>query len=515
MEKATKDTLIHLKGISKSFGDVVALNEVDFMLNKGEVHGLLGENGAGKSTLMNILYGLYQPDSGEIFINNQKVDIKSPKDSIRLGIGMVHQISTLVPDFNAIENIVLGLHDGKFSLSLDKEKNKIIDLSKEFGLSFPMDVKVKELPAGIKQKIEIIRSVYRGVSLLILDEPTTSLVESEFLQLLKSLQNLVKSGGFSVIFITHKIREVMTACCEVTVLRKGKVQGKLSSGEDMSKEQLVKLMFMEKDIKITESALPRLTLPYQKKSEKPVCSMKNISVKGTEKTKGLKNISLDVFGGEIFGFASVTGNGEKDLARSLTNPSSIKNGDLLLDGKSVRNYDTLSLFREGVFYTPADRIKEGVLPEGSITENILLGHHLEKRFLKYNLFIDWREARKAARQVIQDFNVTAPNEETEIIHLSGGNIQRVVIGRALLSPIKLLIMHNPTAGLDIASVEFIFKQMIIARSRGSAVVFINEDLDELMLVSDRIGVLYQGELQGVFTREDYDKYHIGMLMIGG
>lgn len=505
------NNIVYLKAISKTFGEVNALDNVDFFMRKGEIHGLLGENGAGKSTLMNILYGLYQPNSGEIYIENKKVKINSPYDSIKQGIGMVHQLSTLVPDFNAVENIVMSSRGGK--LNIATETKKIEALAKEFGFTFPMNTKVKELPAGIKQKIEIVRSLYQGANLLILDEPTTSLVESEFQQLLKSLQYLVKEG-FSVILITHKIREVMAACNAVTVLKKGKVQGMLSSDE-MSKEQLVKLMFLERDIQVTESALPKLSLPAQDKSEKPIYSVKDISISGGEKTSGLKNVSFDIYGGEIFGVASVTGNGEKSLAHCLTNPSAIETGDIFLFDQSVKSYDTLSLFRAGVFYTPSDRVKEGILPDASIKENILLGHHSEKRFCKNNLFIDWDETSSAARKVIDDFSVATPNEDLQIRRLSGGNIQRVIIGRALLSPINLIVMHNPTAGLDIASVEFVFTQMINVRSEGNAVVYINEDLDELMLISDRIGVLYQGELRGIFKREEFDKFNIGMLMIGG
>lgn len=506
-----EENIVHLKGISKTFGEVSALDNVDFFMKKGEIHGLLGENGAGKSTLMNILYGLYQPSLGEIYISNKKVKINSPYDSIMQGIGMVHQLSTLVPDFNAVENIVMSSRSSK--LIFAEEAKKIETTAKEFGFTFPLDVKMKELPSGIKQKVEIVRSLYQGASLLILDEPTTSLVESEFQQLLKSLQYLVE-GGVSVILITHKIREVMAACNAVTVLKKGKVQGRLNR-EEMSKEELVKLMFLEKDIKVTESALPKIKLPHQKKSRSPIYSVQGISFKGGEKTTGLKNVSFDLFGGEIFGIASVTGNGEKDLAYCLTNPSAIEEGDIYLHNKSVKKYDTLSLFREGVFYTPSDRVKEGILPDASIRENILLGHHSEKRFCKNNLFIDWDETRTAARKVINEFNVATPNEDLEIRRLSGGNIQRVIIGRALLSPISLIIMQNPTAGLDIASVEFIFQQMIKVRSEGNAVVFINEDLDELMLISDRIGVLHQGEIRGILSREEFDKYHIGVLMIGG
>jgi simple sugar transport system ATP-binding protein len=507
------ENLVELRNIRKAFGEVVALDNVTFSVKKREIHGLLGENGSGKTTLMNILYGLYSPDKGEIYFEGKRVKIPSPFDSIKLGIGMVHQVSTLVPEFTATENIILGTEGDKYTLPINREREKIKEMSKNLGVKFPLDVKVKELSAGIKQKIEIIRALYRGARLLILDEPTTSLVESEFQELLKSLKALVNSG-VTIIFITHKIKEALQACDRVTILRRGRVQG-IEKREDTNKEKLVKLMFIEKEIRVTESAIPKVELPPCKKSKEPVLILKNVSVEGGEKSVGLNNVSFEVYGGEIFGVASVSGNGEKELAEITINPSKIKNGDILISGKSVKNHGTLDVFSNRVFYTPEDRIKEGILPEGSIKENILLGHHAKKRFLRNNIFINWEEARKTALDVIKNYNVITPTEELAIRRLSGGNIQKVIIGRAFVSPINLLVTHNPTSGLDISTVEFIFKKLVETRNSGSAVLWINEDLDELIIISDRIAVLHKGELKGIFKREEFDKYKIGLLMIGG
>lgn len=505
--------LVGLKNIRKVFGEVIALDNINFSIERGVIHGLLGENGAGKSTLMNILYGLYSPDRGEIIVNGKKVKINSPHDSIKLGIGMVHQVSTLVGEFTAVENIILGTKGEHFRLSIDNEVKKITDLSEEFGLRFPLDVKIKELSSGIKQKIEIIRALYRNVELLILDEPTTSLVQSEFQELLKSLQILVERG-VTVVFITHKIKEVMEACFSVTVLRKGVVQGSLTR-EEMSKESLVKLMFIEKDIEVTESALPAVILPEQKKSHEPVLVFKNVSVPGGDKSVGLKNISFELYGGEILGIAAVSGNGEKELAEAVARTELISEGDVLLSGNSIKGLPVLDIFKKGIAYTPEDRIREGILPEGNITENTLLGHQTEERFLKMGLFINWDEAKKAAKKTIIDYNIYTPSENLAIRRLSGGNIQKAIIGRAYLSPVKALITHNPTSGLDISTVEFIFEKLVDTRSKGSGVLWINEDLDELMVLSDRIAVLYQGELKKIFSRDEFDKYAIGLLMIGG
>lgn len=504
---------INCKNISKTFGVVKALDNIDFVVKKGEIHGLLGENGAGKSTLMNILYGLYRPNMGEIFLDGKKTIIKSPQDSIKNGIGMVHQISTLVPEFTAVENIILGSGGEKLTLPIAAERKKIKEISEKFGLRFPVDVKIKELSAGIKQKIEIVRALYSGANLLILDEPTTSLVESEFRQLLKSLKVFVEKG-VTVVFITHKIKEVMEACTAVTVMRKGKVQARVSK-EELGIEKLVKLMFMEQNIEVTESALPKVDLPEIKISEKPILQVRNISIKGDDTRPGLKDISFDIYGGEIFGIAAVSGNGEKSIAECMINPSVLSDGDILVNNESLKNCSPLDVFAKGVFYTPEDRIKEGILNEGSIKENVLLGHHQEARFLKKKLFIDWKEVATAAKDVIKEFNVATPDEELSIRRLSGGNIQKTIIGRAFVSPLKLLVTHNPTSGLDISTVEFIFKKLVELRNSGSSVLFVNEDLDELMIVSDRIAVLHDGELKGIFTRSEFDKYKIGLMMIGG
>lgn len=504
---------LYCKNISKTFGKVKALDDIDFVVRKGEIHGLLGENGAGKSTLMNILYGLYNQNKGDIFLEGKKIRIKSPVDSINNGIGMVHQVSTLVPEFTAVENIMLGTPGEKFSLPLSRESEKIVKISEEFGLQFPLNVKVKELSAGVKQKIEIVRALYSGATLLIMDEPTTSLVESEFQQLLKSLKVFVKSG-VTVIFITHKIKEVMEACTAVTVMRKGKVQARVAE-KDLEVENLVKLMFMEQNIEVTESALPKVYLPENPVSKNPIVEVRNISITGDDTSPGLKDISFDIYGGEIFGVAAVSGNGEKQIAECIVHPSTLDSGEILINGESIKNLSALEVFSRGIFYTPEDRIKEGILNEGSIKENVLLGHHTESRFLKRNVFIDWDEAAVAARDVISEFNVDTPSEDLSVRRLSGGNIQKTIMGRAFVSPLKLLITHNPTSGLDISTVEFIFRKLVELRNNGSGVLFVNEDLDELMIVSDRIAVLHNGQLKGIFKRSEFDKFKIGLLMIGG
>ncbi len=509
----SKNKVLEAKNISKSFGEVQALKNVDFDLNKGEIHGLLGENGAGKSTLMNILYGLYKEDQGEVYIRGEKVDFNSPLDSIKKGIGMIHQSSTLVPEFTALENLILGTEGNKVSLELKDAEAKILEIQKEFGLKFPLNTKVKNLPAGIKQKVEIIRAIYRGANILILDEPTTSLVEDEFEQLLKSLRIMVEEG-VTIVFITHKIREVLKACDRASVLTDGVMQGTLDTTK-ATKEDLVNLMFQNQEIDITDSALPVIDLPEVEKSKEPVLSLKNLSAKSKEKDgTDLKSLSFDIYGGEILGIAGISGNGQKELAEVLIDPNNITEGEIILSGEKINGLTTNQIFDRNVFYIPEDRKKEGILGLGDIKDNVLLGHQREERFHNSGL-ISWEQVKKQTKEIINEFKVKTPDEKQQIGKLSGGNIQRVIIGRALMNELDLLVTHSPTAGLDMASVEFVFNRLVELRSKGTAVLYINEDLDELMEVSDRIGVIHEGKLVKIFEQDQFDKYEIGSKMIGG
>jgi simple sugar transport system ATP-binding protein len=509
------DILLEVRGARKSFGEVKALDDVSMRVRKGSIHGLLGENGAGKSTLMNILYGLYSPDSGEIDFEGARTTIASPADGIALGIGMVHQVSTLVGEFTAVENIALGVGGHRWTLPLAEEAGRIEELAKETGFDIPLDRKVKELSAGVKQKVEILRALRRGAKLLILDEPTTSLVESEFRSLLVSLRALV-ARGVTIIFITHKIKEVLEACDDVTVLRRGRVQGQLEKNE-LSMETLVKLMFIEKDIAVTENALPVVKLSAARQSEGKVLELVDVTTKPSsgKRGRGLTEVSLSLRGGEILGVAAVSGNGEKDLAELLFKTDRVLSGDVLVTGKSVLGLSPTDVFAMGVSYTPEDRIQEGILPEASIVENVLLGHHAEKRFSFARTFVNWSAVRAAAKHTIAEYSVATPDENLAVRRLSGGNIQKVIMGRAFVSDIALLVTHNPTSGVDISTVEFIYGKLAKMREEGGAVLWIHEDVDELMMLCDRIITLHDGRVSGAFDRADFDKYKIGLAMIGG
>jgi simple sugar transport system ATP-binding protein len=502
--------VISTRKLRKTFGRLVALNDVDFSVQGREIHGLLGENGAGKSTLMNILYGLYQPTKGDLFINEKAVRFDRPSDSIKHGIGMVHQYSTLVPSFTATENTILGTADRSFDLA--EASKRIQSLADGYGFDFPMDVRVGELSVGVRQKIEIVRALYKKARILILDEPTTSLTQTEFEQLKDSLKALV-AGGITCIFITHKIREVLETCDRVTVLRKGNLEGVASIGE-ANKEQLVKLMFSDQNIQVTDSALPDVRTSRMDRSEAPICEMTDVVIEGKGRSPGLRGVCLRIYGGEILGIAGVTGNGQKELAEGIINPSSLVGGDILLNGKSIKNLSTVEVFQQRVAYIPEDRMKEAILPEGSLTKNLFLSLFSDRQFRKKGVFVDWAKTAQRTRDVISEFKIHAPSEKTEIRRLSGGNIQKAVLGRALINPIDLLVAHNPCSGLDVSTVELILKKLVDLRNRGKAVLWINEDLEELMLCSDRIGVVYDGRICGVFARKEFDKIRIASLMTG-
>lgn len=506
-----KPALIFMQKVRKIFGDLVALNDVDFSVEEGEVHGLLGENGAGKSTLMNILYGLYQPTSGDIFIGGDKMEFSSPADSIKHGVGMIHQISTLVPTYTAVENIILGTPSRSFDLK--KEESNILNICEKYGFSFPLQSEVGQLPMGVRQKIEIVRALYRRAKVLILDEPTTCLVESEFDQLKNSLRHLAEKG-IACVFISHKIREVREVCQRATILRSGRVEGVVNIA-DSTKDELVKMMFSEKNIEISDSALPIIKVKPSRLSEKPVCRIRDIYVKSRGKSSGLNGFSLEIYGGEIVGVAGVSGNGQKELAASIIKPSIIDSGEVIINGRNTADCSTLDIFKQGVGFIPEDRIKEAILPEASLVANLILPHFSEKQFRSHKLFINWSRAATKTGEIISDFNVATPGIKTEINRLSGGNIQKIILGRTLMNPVELLLAFNPCSGLDISTVQVILNKLVEIRDAGQAVLWINEDLDELMICSDRIAVIYNGEMKGVLPRHEFDKYAIANLMTGG
>jgi len=514
------ETVLEVKGITKRFPGVVANDHIDFKIKAGEIHGLLGENGAGKSTLMNIIYGLYKADKGEIFINGEKVTISSPVDAIEHKIGMIHQHITLVPEFTVLENIVLGMkrEKGLLGLGLKEERNKVLELSKKFGLEIPLDAKVKELPIGVQQKVEILRTLYRGAEILILDEPTTSLVPHEVDKLFTSLRVMVRKG-LTIVFITHRIREALKVCDRITVLKLGKVRGILEM-KGATPKKLVEMM-VGKEIEISKSImfakLTKKRISPVRRSKKPILVVRNLKVL-EKKVPVVRDCSFEIYKGEIFGLAGVTGNGQKQLLDTMIGLRKADKGDILINGKNIRDLSTFDILNLGCVYIPGDRIKEGILPLVTVAENLILGCHKDKQFCKKRFFLSWLDLKSlsgTSKELISGYSIKTPNEKALAATLSGGNIQRIMIARAFSRPASVLIADNPTRGLDALSTEFVLKKLIECKSKGIAVLLLSENLDELLKLCDRMGAIYRGEIVDTFERKNFNKYKIGLAMTGG
>lgn len=508
------EAIVELRDIRKSFDANVALDGVSLTLLRGEIHGLLGGNGAGKTTLMNILYGLYRKDGGEILIRGQKINIQSPRDAIQHRIGMVHQHFLQIGSYTVLENIVLGTEVAhRFTLNLEEEAKKVQALCERFGLHVDAKATLDTLPIGTRQKVEILKALYRGVEVLILDEPTTNLTPQEVDTLFESLRVMVKEG-MSIVFITHKLREVMGVCDRITILREGrKITSMLRS--EASEEQFVRAMVGEQ-MNIEKSvyfARERHATVKPDTSATPILETKGLQLVSKEGVPLLKDINLAVFPGEILGVAGVAGNGQHELAECVVGVVRPSGGHLWLDGEDVTRASVSDLAAKGVAYIPEDRLHDGFLPKANVAQNLILGYH---RLRPYSdgLFIDWRTVYNRSREYIQEYNIKTGSPQDPGGNLSGGNIQRVMIARAFSMPCKLLVAHNPTRGLDIASMDFVYRKLLDRKSHRGATLLISEDLDELMLMSDRIAVIYGGQILGTLERSQFDKYVIGRLMSG-
>jgi ABC-type uncharacterized transport system ATPase subunit len=507
-------TILEMKGVRKSFGPVVALDDVNLQLNRSEIHGLLGGNGAGKTTLMNVLYGLYKPDKGEIRLHDEKVEILSPKDAISYGIGMVHQHFLQIDSYTVTENIVLGTHlKNRPTLNLDQEEQRIRELSQKFGLEVSPTSLVEELPMGIRQRVEILKALYRGVDILILDEPTTNLTPQEVEYLFQSLRVMVEAG-MSVVFITHKLREVLGVSDRISVLRNGRNVVTLPRDE-ASEEVLVRAMVGEgldvgKSLVFSDAGLDQGALQV---GQEPVLRVEGLQVVNTEGNPIIQDCSFQIREKEIFGVAGVAGNGQQELAESLMGIRPIAGGQASIGGKSIVGLETRELLEVGLTYIPEDRLQDGFLPAANVAQNLILGYQRQEPYNNKG-FLDWNAIFRAARELISEYNIMTPSPKETAANLSGGNIQRVMLARAFSHPAKLLVAHNPTRGLDIGSIEFVYSKLLERKEQGMATLLLSDDLDELMLLCDRIAAIYRGQFVGVLERSEFDKYQIGRMMSG-
>jgi simple sugar transport system ATP-binding protein len=496
--------VLEAKSISKQFPGVLANDRVNFDLRKGEIHALLGENGAGKTTLMNILYGLYRPDSGEILIDGKETIIHSPEDSITLGIGMVHQHFMLIPVFSVAENVMLGDETVQHGI-LDRKSVaiKVRDLSHKYGLDVDPQAQLGQLSVGMQQRVEIVKTLYRDAQILILDEPTAVLTPQEAEDLFRIMRDLTKRG-VSIIFITHKLKEVLAIADRITVMRAGRVVGSTTPNE--TNEAKLASMMVGREVILT----------VRKEAAKPkedVLQVENLHVQDDRGLDAVRGISFNVRAGEILGIAGVQGNGQTELAEALTGLRSIKGGKIILAGIDVTGKPPRPITEAGMGHIPEDRQRYGLVLSYTVADNMVLCSYYLRPFA-IGTMIQQEAVDSNARKLIEDYDVRTPSPYVPVSKLSGGNQQKVIVARELSRPVKLLLASQPTRGLDVGSIEYIHKQIVAMRDRGVGVLLISAELDEIMSLSDRIAVEYQGQIMDIVDAKQADKESLGLLMAG-
>lgn len=493
---------LELRGVSKSFGNLIANDQINLKVGKGEIHAILGENGAGKSTLMNIVYGLLQPDSGEILVDDQTVKIYEPSDAIKHGIGMVHQHFMLIPVFTVAENIALGREKSKFGImSLAEIKTKIKKLSDEFKFDINPDAIIEDLPVGVQQRVEIVKALMYDAKVLILDEPTAVLTPQETDELL-NVMKVLKSKGTSIIFITHKLREVKEVADKITIIRLGKVVG--TQLPAATQEELANLM-VGRQVDLA----PNKTV-FNPGSN--VLEINNLNIFNDAGRKVVNNLSLNIRAGEIVAIAGVQGNGQSELARALLNLEKHSSGSIKLDGREIQGSTVRDSLRAGIAYIPESRELDGLISTFTIKENLILDiHDLEPVASSGQLNRAYIENN--ATTLVKEFDVRTQSIEDPSSSLSGGNKQKVVLARELSREVKLVVAAQPTRGLDVGSIEFVYEKLLAERANKKAILLISSELDEVMELADRIAVIYKGEIVGIVD-SDVSREKLGLMMAG-
>lgn len=496
--------VLEARGITKRFPGVLANDHIDFKLKRGQIHCMLGENGAGKTTLMNVIYGLYQPEAGEILVNGQQATIETANDAIRLGIGMVHQHFMLIPELTVTENIILG-NEVTVGPFLDRRRAaaQIKQLSERFGLRVDPEARVGDLPVGARQRVEIIKALYRKADILILDEPTSVLTPQEAEELFKVMRTLVQQG-VSIVFITHKLKEVLAVADEITVLRNGRVAGVVAP-QEASEASLASLMVGREVI-----------LQVQKEASNPgevVLSVRDLQVMDDREHMALDGVSLEVRAGEILGVAGVQGNGQTELVEALTGLRPAHSGQVFIDGQETTFATPRQVTELGVAHIPEDREQDGLVKQYPIVDNLILNTYYLQPYAQ-RLVINERETARHAEEVVQKFDVRTPSIYALAGTLSGGNKQKMIVAREFSRPIRLLIAAQPTRGLDVGSIEFIHQQLISRRQERVAVLLVSAELDEIVSLSDRIAVLFRGRIIDTVPAAVADREQLGLLMAG-
>ncbi|MDQ6687543.1 MAG: ABC transporter ATP-binding protein, partial [Actinomycetota bacterium] len=477
---------LELRGITKRFGALTANDAIDLVVEPGEIHALLGENGAGKSTLMNVLYGLYQPDEGEILVDDVPVTFSGPGDAMAAGIGMVHQHFMLIPVFTVAENVELGHERTKMLGFLDRRKarREVEELSKKYGLHVPVDALVQDLPVGVQQRVEIIKALVRDAQVLILDEPTAVLTPQETDELMEVMRSL-KESGTSIVFITHKLREVRAVADRITVIRRGKVIGDASP--KTSAAELASMMVGRPvDLDLDKSAA---------KPGKDMLEVEHLRIVDETGQVMVDDVTLTVRAGEIYALAGVQGNGQTELTEALIGLTPVESGTVRLDGKDITRDQIDDILDSGVGYVPEDRLHDGLVSSFTVAENLILDRYTSEPFSKrFNLDLPY--IKKNAEERVEEYDVRTSSVDHPAATLSGGNQQKVVLARELSRPLRLLVVAQPTRGLDVGSMEFVHRRIIAERDGGAAVILVSTELDEVLGLADRIGVMYRGKIIG-------------------
>ena len=500
--------ILELKNINKSFGHVQANKNINLKITQGTIHGIIGENGAGKSTLMSIVYGLYQADSGTISVSGKEIKLKSPRDSIENGIGMVHQHFMLVENFTVLENIVLGF-EGEFVFGekLKKAKQDLKNLCDTYKLNIDLDSVISDLSVGFRQRVEILKSLYRGAEIFILDEPTGVLTPQEVDELFKILRSL-KEEGKTIVLITHKLNEIMDLTSEVSVMRQGEVVGHTKT-TDTNKEKLAEMM-------VGRSVLLRLNKAEAKLGD-VVFKVENLTVKDDLDVTRVKNVNLEIRAGEILGLAGVTGNGQTELLEALSGIRKVESGAIYLNDEKISDKDNLldprELKEKGLAHVPEDRQRMGLVTDFKAYENLIFGYHDQEPYSKSSMLKD-NDILSYSKKVMEEYDVRPRSPQLITSNFSGGNQQKIILSRELNENPKILLVGQPTRGVDIGAIEFIHQRLIDMRDKGAAILLVSVELDEVLSLSDRILVMFDGNIVGERINKDVTDRELGLLMAG-
>ena len=496
--------ILRIENLTKTFPSVLALNNVSMDVRRGEIHCLLGENGAGKSTLSETLYGTYVQDSGSIYFRGAPVEIKSPKDAIAAGISIVHQHFVLVPPLTVLENVILGTQKSGLHMDMQFARERLMKLSKNYGVELNLDARIWHLSIGEQQWVEIFKALYVGVDLLILDEPTAVLTPQQSERLFSVIKQM-RDEGLAIIFITHKLKEVEAVSDRVTVLRKGKKVATVNT-KDVTKQDLANMMVGRGVV---------FTLERQElEPGKVVFKAKDLRALNLHGEEGLKGISFDVCEKEVLGLAGVSGNGQKLLSDVIVGQEKLTDGSLELDGHDITHASTSMRMKCGLSSIPEDRIKEGLVMDFTVEENLVLGLQRREPFATGSIFINQKAIREFSQSSIKEFEIATPSPKQITRKLSGGNLQKLILAREFSQETKFLLASQPTRGLDVGSTEYVRRKILEQKKMGAGVLLISEDLDEVLNLSDRIAIIYKGELMDIVVAKDADIKSLGLLMAG-